>query len=376
MRAMNNYLWGRRTAALLLAAGLILTSACSKDSEETSTTTETSAQETTTEETTAAETTAEETTEETTTETTSEATTAAPAFVLPFSGKAVDDEELLHRRPLAVMMDNHPDARPQAGLTEADLVYEIKVEGTYTRYMLVFQSEDLPRVGPIRSSREYYLDEMQGLQALYLHVGGAAPALERIADEGYETLDFVGMERDSSRGKVAPHNVYSQQTLMEAAAERRGFDLTVEDVRAYSYNTEAKVPAGGQAAEEVEVEFWPDNISLFTYDEETGAYTLAKDANPIIDQNTDETFPITNIIIREAESRPIGNTWLDIDVVGEGAGWYVTQGKAVEITWSKESVDELARYYDADGNELQLNPGKTWIEVVDPGDPVTFSPAD
>lgn len=294
----------------------------------------------------------------------------------PLSGRKIKPEER-NRRVIAVSIDNHPEARQQAGWSQADMVLEMKVEGTYTRYMALFQSQDAPLVGPIRSARAYYIDRMQEFEAVYTHFGGSNEASDILSDPRYAEIDGMVVPSDviwryNDTGKYAPHNAYSDTVTLRNYAEDLGYDPEVE-IKGYKFNEEPKQPAG-DAANSVEVVFAWDNVSQFEYDDEAGKYTFTKDYELQVDENNQEPVMIQNIIIQCAEYgvSPYGLPLLSCAQIGTGEGYYISQGKCVPIVWEKESAEAQTMYYTADGKELVLNPGLTWVEVTDTDSDITI----
>ncbi len=337
-----------------------------------------------------AETTAEVTAEQTTKEAESEATAAktteaepsasvteaaeedvnAGSDLAPLSGRKVS-EEARNRRVIAVMLDNHPDARMQAGWSQADMVFEMRVEGAYTRYMALFQSEDAPLVGPIRSARGYYITRMDEFDSVYVHFGGSTEADHMLTSSRYEDIDGMVVPssviwRYNATGKFAPHNAYSDLETLRGYAGNLGYDQE-KAIRGYRFNETPEAPSGGETADKVFVRFLSNNTSTFDYQEAEGMYTFAKGGVKQLDENTDEAVMVQNIIIQETSysKSSWGDPLLACEQIGSGKGIYVSQGKQIPIRWEKTSEDEMTMYYTEDGEELTLNPGLTWVEVTD-----------
>lgn len=290
------------------------------------------------------------------------------------------DEELLEQRIIAVMFDNHPKARSQAGLSQADIVYEMKVEGTYTRYMGIFQSQNPERIGSVRSAREYFLDRMQEYDAAYAHVGGAQPALDRIKREGYSDLDglkLIGstMWRYNDTGKSAPHNVYTSLDELRRSMENYGYSMKAsEDLEGYLFHEEV-TPVKGEDAADITIQFAGDNQTRFVYDEDSGTYLRFKDGAADLDENNSQQIAAQNILVQKADSSIYMAPLKKIDHFGTGVGIYFSQGKQIPVTWSKDPNYSYAKtyFFTEDGKELVLNPGQTWIEVVDNNTPITIT---
>lgn len=286
------------------------------------------------------------------------------------------DPDIVSRRVLAVTFDNHPDARPQAGLSQADIVYEMKVEGTYTRYMGMFQTNTPDRLGPIRSARDCFLDRMVEYNATYAHFGGSYTALQRIEQMMYSDLNGMtmggdAMFRDDSTGKEAPHNVYADAKALRQIMADREDDFKVE-VEPLAFNNTVKPSAGAQPAQTVTIEYAGDNETRYEYQADTGLYRRYKDGVLEIDEAGGAELAVQNVIIQAAESWLFAPPLRKIEQVGTGTGFYVTQGGVVPVTWTKDGELTPTYYFTEDGKPLLVNPGQTWIQVVDPDTPVTF----
>ena len=291
------------------------------------------------------------------------------------SGSESTEEDKL-KRVLAVMLDNHPRARMHAGINNADMVFEMKVEGTYTRLLALFQSQEADRIGPIRSSRPYFIDRMYEFNSIYGHVGGSVEATERLYDKKYDNVNGMVvsskyMWRDSSTGKKAPHNMYSSSKALRDYGLDKGYEEEY-DFRGYLFNQEP-IEIGGEESKSIKVEFARDNISIFTFDEDDNKYFYNKDGKDQVDENTGDPIKARNIIVQYVNYKPLprdGSLWL-IDQVGEGKGLYFSMGQVVEISWEKKDESSQTLYY-IDGEEISLNPGQTWILLGDKNTKVSY----
>lgn len=271
-------------------------------------------------------------------------------------------------RPVAVMIDNHPDARPQAGLRDADIVFEIPVEGGLTRYMAIFQSSTPTVVGPVRSARDAYLDRILEFDSVYVHIGGSPTADERLATDKYEDINGSGrvIWRKNDTGKVAPHNAYTNISLVRKYMANIGWHE--EPVyEKYSFYQEGHQP-GGAPANQVEIEATSETRTAYKYLADKGVYTRSKDGKEDLDENDSKPLEVTNILVQKTDiTAGYGGypTLRQIPMIGKGDGYYISMGEIIPITWMKDRLEGLTRYYKVDGSELILNPGQTWIQVID-----------
>ncbi|NSL53021.1 DUF3048 domain-containing protein [Calidifontibacillus erzurumensis] len=287
----------------------------------------------------------------------------------PFTGLGAYGD--VNQRPFAVMVNNHPSARPQSGLYKADLVYEILAEGSITRFLAVYQSELPDVVGPIRSARDYYIYLSKGLEAIYVAYGGSPEAFDLLQHK--EIIDYIGgivrkgyaddqfFYRSDSR--KAPHNVYTTKENLIKGAEKRNFSLT-QDVEPLSFLSEEEmVNIDGQQAEEVQITYSKSYETSFVYDEDAKNYVRYVNGTKSMDRETKTPISVENILIIEAPHRVVDSTGRrDIDFVGGGKGYLIHMGILQEIEWKNK--DGRIIPFDYSGQEARLVPGKTWINVI------------
>jgi hypothetical protein len=275
------------------------------------------------------------------------------------------------RRPVAVMMGNNSQGAPQSGIANAGVVYEAPVEGDMTRLMGIFEDYDsLEKIGSVRSCRDYYVYYANEFDAIYAHFGQAVyalPYLENIDSLNGLYLDGTVFYRTSDR--QAPHNAYTSFERLQSGINNYGFRQTYKDGYEGHYlfaedGTETLLE-NGTAAETVTLGCYGDNRPWFEYNAETKEYSRFQYGAAHIDQETGEQLTCDNIILQYSAYQPYdSNGYLNINTTSGGSGKYITRGKAVDITWQKDSEWGITRYYDADGQEIRLNTGKTWVEIV------------
>lgn len=344
-----------RHASLLLVASL-LAAACSGGGEETAPTTE--APTTTT--TVAATTTTSSTT---TTSTTTSTTTTVPEVVLrmPLTGVVLDDESQIPARPaLAVKIDNHPRSRPQAGLNEADVVFEENVEGT-TRFAAVFHSADVDPLGPIRSGRSQDLGILLAFdRPLFAWSGGNAGVRALIRGSDLVDLDAgrtPGYYRRTGRGG-APHNLYSSTQALWANTPE---DWSVPP-QVFDYLEPGEV-ADGAPATVVRVAM--DGVRVrWDYDAELGLYVRSQN-DAAHETETSGRVSTNNVVVMEVDYLPssVDRNSPEAQLVGEGPVTIFSAGTVRVGTWRRASVTDPYRY-EFDGLPIGLVPGRTWVELA------------
>ena len=279
-------------------------------------------------------------------------------------------ETKVNRRPVVIMFDNHPNARWQSGLSQAEIVYEFLVEAPYTRYMGVYLINEPESIGPIRSSRPYFVTTLLEYDPIYVRVGGSSQAKKdiiqlKIADiDGLSSSNKV-LWKNKNVNKKAPHNTYTSMDAIRKTQEERKYKLFGE-YESFKFHEEDE-ELDGFKAEEIVINYYKNNMSSYTYNPEEKLYYRKKDGKEHIDELDKNPIVAKNIIIQEAKTKIIDKEGrLDIDLIGEGKGKYITNGKAIDIKWSKKSRSGKTHFLNEKGEEITLNPGVTWIQVVRP----------
>jgi hypothetical protein len=294
--------------------------------------------------------------------------TAAPA-VWPLRGTDAPSADAVKRRPVVVRVPNDPAARPQSGLADADLVFEMLVEGGITRFAVVFQSRDAQSVGPIRSARLSDLQYMPMLRGILAHVGASGPVLDRIrqAARGGAFIDLDQFQHaeayDRVSSRAAPQNVYTSTQRIRDAAK----DTAKVDVPALQFDPAP--PSGGKAAASLALPYVAAQRVEYRY--ENGGYTRLQDGKPTMDDSAKKEVRPDNVVViktditedRSIVEDELGAFSLDIRSTGTGPVVILRDGQRVDGTWSREGTD-MYRFTDASGKAVKLKPGLSWIHVV------------
>lgn len=294
----------------------------------------------------------------------------AKPFVFPLTGIGTDEE--VTSRPLAVLVENSPRARPQDGLHKADLVYEILAEGDITRFVAIYQSQEVDVIGPVRSLRPYYAQIGHGLDAMIVHAGWSPDAITYVREHRLAHFDQVYGDdkyywRD--KGRKAPHNLYTKTELIREGAVNKKYREEWEDVRPLFYpDGEELPPITGESAKSVQVNYIAGYHVGYEYDEEAGRYNRLLKGEPHVDKTSGEQLQADNILVLFAKHKvldDIGRRF--VDVTGPGTGYLIQRGIVREVSWERK--DGLIRPYK-DGEEVPLVPGQTWIQIVPEGSKV------
>lgn len=285
----------------------------------------------------------------------------------PLTGELVDPA-IAAKRTLAVVIENHPDARPQSGYNDADVVYETLAEGGITRTLALFQSKDSKEIGPVRSARDYFIEWLSEYNAIFAHVGGSAPALATISSAHIPDLNQFanGNYYWRATDRYAPHNVYTTTEKLYAAAKANKLDVTGAP-KPFSFKDDAK-EADRPATQKITVNFSGPLFQVtYAYNPKTNTYARSVAGVAAKDKNTGVQVTPKNVIVEYTSVVPYindeGAQGVHIGTAA-GKGVFFQDGKAIEISWSKSSRNSRTIYKGLDGKEVQFNRGQTWIEVV------------
>lgn len=280
-----------------------------------------------------------------------------------------------NRRPLAIMMSNDKAALPQYGINRAGVVYEAPVEATMNRYMALMENyDDLERIGSVRSCRTYYTYFAKEFDAIYAHFGQstfAKPYLKNLDNiNGIEGTGSTAFYR--SKDKRSPHNAYASFDGIQRAIERLGYSQEYDA----EYEGHFKFAPIGQEAQLNGADArdaWKVtpgyrlNNPWFEYHEDDGLYYRYQYG--AAHEGSEGPIAVKNIIIQYCAAGYYASTdYRNINVHEDSWGYFITGGRAEDITWKKDGEFGVTHYYDASGEEIVLNPGKTWICIATTND--------
>lgn len=281
-----------------------------------------------------------------------------------------------NRRPLAIMMSNDKAALPQYGINRAGVVYEAPVEGNMNRYMAIMENyDDLTRIGSVRSCRTYYVYFAREFDAIYAHYGQstfAKPYLKEI--DNINGIDGTGgTAYFRSKDRKAPHNAYASFAGIQKAIGRLGYsqeyDASYEGHFRFAPEGQPAVMGGADVRPANKVTpGYPLNNPWFEYHPDDGLYYRFQYGGP---HNGDEgqQIAVKNIIIQYCSAGYYAKTeYRNINVHESSWGYFITNGQVEDITWRKDGEYGVTHYYDASGEEIVLNPGKTWICIATAND--------
>ena len=313
--------------------------------------------------------------EPTTTEPTTIITTEPPVIHRnPLTGEGGYDESLLGNRPVMVVVENHPQARPQWGLTSSDIVFEMVAEGGITRMILMFaDSSRLPdKIGPVRSTRHYFLDLAEGYDAIFTHFGQSTYAKTQLANHDIDNIngyvDGSYFSRDRSRNVDSEHTAYTTKEWVLKAIENKEYRTTLKEGydNAFSFNVDGNRVLEDGSCVSATVSFSSSFTYTLNYDKQENVYYSSLNGNPFVSSDgTQQNFQ--NIVILYTNISAIaGDTKNRVDFdLNEGHGTYISNGSYEAIKWEKGDSTDMLKLLDSEGEELKLNTGRTYIAICD-----------
>ena len=275
-----------------------------------------------------------------------------------------------NERPIAVMIDNHNQAWPQAGLNKAYMVYEIIVEGGETRLMALFKGVTVDKIGPVRSSRHYFLDYVMENDAIYAHYGWSPQAESDI--KKYSINNLNGITESTStfwrvKDKSTPHNAVTSTEAILKAAKEKGYRTTSKEESVLNYVTEDVTLEDGQTANTVTIPHSTLQKVKYEYDAENKTYKRYARNKAQTDWDTGNAITTKNIIITFCDNYTLTDSEdkgrQGLKNIGTFDGYYITNGKAIKIKCIKTARDKKTKYEDLEGNEIKVNDGNTWINI-------------
>lgn len=280
------------------------------------------------------------------------------------------DEAIGNRRPIAVMLNNIKEAIPQSAIEAAGVIYEAPVEGGITRLMGIFEEfDDLDKIGSVRSCRLYYCYFAKEFDAVYVHWGQAIYAQDLLNSSNIDNLNGLELEGTTffrSSDRVAPHNGYTSGERLLAGIDKKGYrtnyNSDYQSKFTFAENGEVTL-ANGASAKKI-TPGYAVNKPWFEYNETDKLYYRFQYGDKQIDVETGNQLAYKNIIMQNVKYYDYGDGYYYIYTTGSGTGKYITNGKAIDITWKKDTEFGVTKYYDLSGKEIEINTGKTWVCII------------
>ncbi len=288
-----------------------------------------------------------------------------------------DMDQMMDRRPVAVMMNNHVDARPLSGLNSADVVIEANVESGITRILGIFWSKAPEKVGPIRSLRQPYLEWANEYDPLLIYDGCAETndprtnACGNVHSYKMKIIATIGAWRSGEGGRVSPHNEYSSITNAWTYGERMNWDEFPSTIQSYTFKRDADIQDRGEKTH-VKIAFHTRlaNGGMYdtewTYDMSTNSYYRKIGGRADMDAETNTQISAKTVILQEVRAVPSGDDKgrLLTTTIDERDAVILQDGKIINGKWKKDSRTDRTKYYDSSGNAIKFNRGRIWISMI------------
>ncbi|MGL5347169.1 MAG: DUF3048 domain-containing protein [Peptostreptococcaceae bacterium] len=290
-----------------------------------------------------------------------------------YTGEEIPLESYNNNIPFMVMIENSVYARPQSGLSFADIVYETSAEGGIPRFMALFYSDMPETIGPVRSVRPYFIDLALENNLAFAHCGGSAEALASISnDSSIMSINEISngsyFWRDTSRN--APHNLYTSSENIIKSINDKNFNY---DAKRFSEFDNSYYENDSLATiSNISINLNSSYNTSYTF--KNGLYTKSMDDELALDALTNKPLTFSNVVIQKTNiTLQNDNTHLNVALVGEGEGYVFSNGRYINVLWKKNSTDSKTTLYDYEGKIVPLSEGKTIWHIVDNNTNLTFN---
>ena len=285
-------------------------------------------------------------------------------------------DESSKSRPIAVSINNNHAAWPHAGLQDAYLGYELIAEGGITRLVALFKDQNTDKIGSVRSARHYFLDYVMENDAIFVHYGQSPQAKSDLASLGINNVngmyDAKGFFRDKTLKRAWEHTAFTSMSRINEVVKSKKYRTTTEtQLLKYSpIKVDHSKDETLKTANKVTIKYSNYQTTSYEYDKENMNYKMFMGGQAHTDLVTKKQYTVKNIITYQVKNTSLGDKKgrQDLDNVGSGEGYYISNGEAIKIKWSKASRDEKTKYTLMDGTELVVNDGNTWIHIQPKGE--------
>ncbi len=285
-------------------------------------------------------------------------------------------DETSKSRPIAVSINNNHAAWPHAGLQDAYLGYELIAEGGITRLVALFKDQNTDKIGSVRSARHYFLDYVMENDAIFVHYGQSPQAKSDLASLGINNVngmyDAKGFFRDKTLNRAWEHTAFTSMSRINDVVKSKKYRTTTE-IQLLKYSP-IKVDHSKdetlKTANKVSIKYSNYQTTSYEYDPENMNYKMFMGGQAHTDLVTKKQYTVKNIITYQVKNTSLGDSKgrQDLDNIGTGEGYYISNGEAIKIKWSKSSRDAKTKYTLMDGTELVVNDGNTWIHIQPKGE--------
>lgn len=285
-------------------------------------------------------------------------------FYSPLTGLTVADEAATKANITGVMIENSPDARPQSGLKDADVVYEAIAEGGITRFAALYQQSRPGLIGPVRSLRMYYLDWMTPYDASIAHVGGSLFSLQEVRNGAHRDIDqfFNAGTYWRTDDRYAPHNVYTDFAHLDELNSQKGFGASNPQAIA---RDDSKLEQGRPAPVMNVTMSGPSYDSTWRYDDTSQSYLRWQGGEPHMDREAGQIAAQVVVVLHSQMDLVMEDGWREnYHTSGAGDAIILAYGRAVDANWHKADAKSQLSFTTKDNKPLPLPRGKTWISAI------------
>lgn len=274
-------------------------------------------------------------------------------------------------RPIAVSINNNHAAWPQAGLQDAYLSYELIAEGGITRILAFFKDTNTEKIGSVRSARHYFLDYVLENDAIFVHYGHSPQALSDIKSLGINNIngmyDASAFYRDKILKRASEHTAFTTMEKIKKAIKSKGYRTETDKGTLLKYsavNKDYSKDETSKVANNVSITYSDYQTTSYVYDKENKVYKMYMSKEEHNDLVTKKQYTVKNIITYQVENSSIDKKGRqNLYNTGKGEGYFISNGIATKIKWSKVSRSAKTKYTLMDGTELVVNDGNTWIHI-------------
>ncbi len=286
-----------------------------------------------------------------------------------FDVKIIDEDS--KSRPIAVSINNNHDAWPHAGLQDAYITYELIAEGGITRLLAFFKDQNTSKIGSVRSARHYFLDYVIENDAIFVHFGFSPQARSDISSLKINNLnglyDASVFYRDTSLNKAYEHTAFTTMKKISSGIKSKKYNKTTDKPNLLTYSAtklDYSEDTSIMNATDIKIEYSDYQTTSYKYDSTNENYLLYMDGKKHIDAVTNKQYTVKNIITYQVKNTALDSKGRqELDNIGSGEGYYISNGKAIKIKWKKTSRESKTEYTTLDGKTLIVNDGNTWIHI-------------
>lgn len=284
-----------------------------------------------------------------------------PPPACPLTGQPAPHDEVPDRPVLAIKVENLAEARPQAGLDRADIVYEEPVEGGITRFIVVYQCHDANRVGPVRSARTTDPGVLAQFGRSAFGYSGSAGRVDRVVDRA----DLIDVRYDVAvdayahdDSRPSPHNLYtSTKALWKAAKSNHGPPDAV-----FTYSTE--LDARSRKVSSLHLPFSSYSDVFWKWSRRDAAWLRFHGTEAHTLEGGSRVAAESVVVMKVEVTVPAGSLSPEVALTGSGKAYVFRDGRMVVGQWERPTLGDVTTFWTRDGQVIPLAPGITWVELL------------